>query len=157
MIRPALETETDELVTLAEGTKVFKPLELVALRELLDDLHHGTSSDAGHRAVSLERDGRPVGFAYFAPTPMTDRTWHLYWIFVAKGIQARGLGTELMRFVEAEIAAAGGRLLLVETSGLPTYDLTRRFYVKHGYEQTAHIRDFYSDGDDQIVFRKRLE
>ena len=41
MIRPALEAETDELVTLAEGTNVFKPLELVALRELLDDIHTG--------------------------------------------------------------------------------------------------------------------
>ena len=36
MIRTALEAETDELVTLAEGTNVFKPLELVALRELLE-------------------------------------------------------------------------------------------------------------------------
>ena len=49
-----------------------------------------------------------------------------------------------------------GRVLLIETSGLPTYDLTRRFYAKHGYEEAATLRDFYCDGDDQVIFRKRL-
>jgi hypothetical protein len=34
--------------------------------------------------------------------------------------------------------------------------LTRRFYRKHGYDQDAVLRDFYSDGDDMVVFRKRL-
>lgn len=155
MIRTALETETEELVRIAEGTKVFKPLELEALRELLGDFHAGNCG-LGHAAASFELDGRPAGFTYFAPTPMTAGTWHMYWIFVAKGIQARGIGTQLLRHVEAEVTGAGGRLLLIETSGLPTYELTRQFYVKHGYEQTGIIRDFYSDGDDQVIFRKRL-
>jgi len=50
----------------------------------------------------------------------------------------------------------GGRLFLIETSSLPIYDPTRRFYLKHGYEQAATIGDFYTDGDDQVIFRKRL-
>ena len=35
-------------------------------------------------------------------------------------------------------------------------ELLRRFYLKHGYEQAAVVRDFYADGDDQVIFRKRL-
>ncbi len=155
MIRAVLETETEELVRIAEGTKVFKPLELDNLCELLGEFHAGNCG-LGHDALSFELDGQPVGFTYFAPTPMTAGTWHMYWIFVTKGIQARGIGTQLLRHVEAEITEAGGRLLLIETSGLPTYELTRQFYIKHGYEQTGIIRDFYSDGDDQVIFRKRL-
>jgi len=154
MIRETLETETDELVRIADGTKVFKPLELATLRELLVDYHAGGCE--GHRALSYELDGRPVGFAYYAPTPMTAGTWHLYWIFVSKEIQSRGLGTEMLHHVETAIAAAGGRLLLIETSGLPSYVPTRKFYLKHGYEETGTIHDFYSDGDDQIIFRKRM-
>ena len=154
MIRAALEADTDELVRIADGTKVFKPLELATLRELLSDYHAGDC--VGHHAVSYELDGRPVGFAYYAPTPMTAGTWHTYWIFVDKGIQARGIGTELLKHIEAEIIGSGGRLLLIETSGLPSYIPTRKFYLKHGYEETGTIRDFYSDGDDQVIFRKRL-
>ncbi len=156
MIRAALETETEELVRIAGGTNVFKPLELDNLRELLTEFHAGNCG-LGHDALSFEVDGQPVGFTYFAPTPMTAGTWHMYWILVTKGIQARGIGTQLLQYVETEITEAGGRLLLIETSGLPTYELTRQFYIKHGYEQAGIIRDFYSDGDDQVIFRKRLQ
>lgn len=155
MIRPTLEADTEALAAMAEGTRVFKPLEIDALRGLLDYLHADGFAD-GHRGVTLERDGAPAGFAYFAPTDMTEGTWHLYWIFVGKGVQSRGLGARLLGFVEAEVAAAGGRLLLIETSSLPSYDATRKFYLKNGYEHEATIRDFYADGDDQVVFRKLL-
>jgi ribosomal protein S18 acetylase RimI-like enzyme len=155
MIRTTLQSETAVLLQIAEGTGVFKPIEIVALREVLDDYHDG-NQHAGHRALTLELDGQPVGFAYYAPTPMTDRTWHLYWIFVRKTGQARGLGSQLLKHVETDITSAGGRVFLIETSSLPSYDPTRKFYIKHDYEQAATIRDFYADGDDQVIFRKRL-
>ena len=154
MIRPTLESDTDGLVELAWGTGVFKPLELDTLRELLGDYHAGACS--GHFAVTLERGGQVIGFAYYAPTPMTESTWHLYWIAVSKDGQARGTGTELLRHVETEIARAGGRVILAETSSLPHYELTRRFYSKNDYEQEATVRDFYSPGDHQVIFRKGL-
>src|SRR5205823_1848563 len=93
---------------------------------------------------------------YYAATEMTDRTWHLYWIFIDRGTQAKGLGAKIMRHVEDEIRAAGGRVLVVETSGLPNYEPTRRFYLKLGYLHVATIPDFYADGDDVTVFWKRL-
>jgi len=58
--------------------------------------------------------------------------------------------------VDRIIRRHGGRILLIETSSLPHYDPTRRFYLKHGYGQEAVLRDFYADGDDMVVFRKRL-
>jgi ribosomal protein S18 acetylase RimI-like enzyme len=155
MIRPARPTDTDTLVAMAADTGVFKPLEVDVLRELLDDFHDGAEA-AEARAVVVEDAGRVIGFAYFAPTPMTDRTWHLYWIAVDKTVQARGTGGRLMAHVEAEVSKLGGRVLLIETSSLPSYDLTRRFYLKLGYDQEATVRDFYADGDHQVIFRKRL-
>ena len=154
MIRPTLESETDRLVAMAEQTGVFKPLEITTLRELLDDYHDGGCE--GHIAVTMEREGQAIGFAYFAPTPMTENTWHVYWIFIDPTVQARGAGTRLLHYIEAEIAKAGGRILLIETSSLPHYDLTRKFYLKNNYDQEATVRDFYSDGDHQVIFRKRF-
>ena len=122
---------------------------------MLDDYHAG-NQEAGHRSVTDEQDGRTIGFAYYAPAAMTDRTWYLYWIAVAKTIQARGIGGALLRHAEDDIRRLRGRLLLIETSSLPHYELTRRFYLKHGYEQAATLKDYYSDGDDMVVFRKPL-
>jgi GNAT superfamily N-acetyltransferase len=141
---------------IARNTGVFKPLEIEALQEVLDDFHKG-NIHAGHQAVSYEHHGTVIGFAYFVPTAMTDRTWHLYWIFVDKNTQAKGIGAKLLKHAEEHITLLGGRLFIIETSSLPVYDLTRKFYVKHNYEQAAVIGDFYSDGDSMVVFRKRLQ
>jgi GNAT superfamily N-acetyltransferase len=155
MIRPTVPEETPRLLELARGTDVFKPIEIVALREVLDD-YHAFNHQHGHHSVSFERDGRVVGFAYYALAAMTDRTWYLYWIAVEKTGQARGTGSALLRFIEDDIRRRGGRLLLIETSSLPHYDPTRRFYLKHGYERSCVLADYYADGDDLVVFRKRL-
>ena len=155
MIRPILPHDTTALVDIAEGTGVFKPAEVVALREVLDDYHREAHA-RGHHASAFERDGRPIGFVYFAPASMTDRTWYLYWIAVDKQVQAKGTGGVLLRHAEDQIRRENGRLLLVETSSLPHYELTRKFYSKQGYEVNAVVSDFYSDGDDLVIFRKRL-
>jgi ribosomal protein S18 acetylase RimI-like enzyme len=155
MIRPCQPADTEALLRLAQETGVFKPLEINTLQEVLDD-YHATNRALGHRAVCCEEDGLVLGFAYYAPAAMTDRTWYLYWIAVLKHQQARGLGTLLLRHAEDEIRAARGRLFLIETSSLPGYDPTRRFYQKHGYEQEAVLRDFYAEGDDMVIFRKRF-
>jgi RimJ/RimL family protein N-acetyltransferase len=45
----------------------------------------------------------------------------------------------------------------VETSGLPEFEATRRFYERNGYVREARIRDFYRKGEDKIVFWKRVQ
>jgi|SRR5579864_676644 len=155
MIRPTVPEETPTLVTIAQETGVFKPLEIVALREVLDDYHAKMHAE-GHRSITSERDGQVAGFAYYAPAAMTDRTWYLYWIAVDKRIHARGVGSSLLKHAEEEIRRERGRQLLIETSSLPHYEPTRMFYLKHGYEPDCVVRDFYADGDDMVVFRKRI-
>lgn len=155
MLRPTIPSDQYALIDLARGTGVFKPLEIDALEEVLND-YHATNHAHGHRSVTYENDGGVIGFAYFAPAAMTDHTWYLYWIAVDQRTQARGVGGQLLRFAEDDIRQRHGRILLIETSSLAHYELTRKFYLKHQYEQLAVIADYYADGDDMVVFRKRL-
>jgi ribosomal protein S18 acetylase RimI-like enzyme len=155
MIRPTTPADTPILLQLTEGTGVFKPHEVEALKEVLDD-YHETSHRFGHRAVTLERGSRVLGYAYYAPAAMTDRAWELWWIAVTKDTQSRGLGAELLRHAEEDVRRQNGRILFIDTSSQAHYAPTRRFYAKHGYEQAAVLKDFYGDGDDKVVFRKRL-
>ncbi len=155
MIRPTVPADTPVLLQLAEGTGVFKTHEIEALKEVLDE-YHEFNHEHGHRCVTREERGKAIGFAYYAPAAMTDRSWYLYWIAVSKTIQAKGIGRELLHHLEGEIRAAGGRVLFIETSSLPLYEKTRAFYLKNGYEQEATLRDYYADGDGMVVFRKKL-
>ncbi len=154
MIRPTVPEETPELVNLTEATGLFKPLEVEALVEVLADYFAG-NIDLGHRSITADQDGMVLGFAYYAPAAMTDGTWYLYWIAVRKDIQARGIGTELLRYVENDIGKHHhGRVLFIETGSLPHYEKTRSFYVKNGYETHALLKDYYADGDSMVVYRK---
>jgi ribosomal protein S18 acetylase RimI-like enzyme len=156
VIRPTIPGDTSTLVALAEQTAMFKPAEIKALREVLDD-YFSANQALGHQCLTSEDAGTILGFAYYAPASMTDRTWYLYWIAVSKNVQAHGVGTSLLQHLEADIRTHHqGRLLLIETSSLPHYELTRRFYLKHGYNVLAVLSDYYADKDDMVVFRKRL-
>ena len=151
MIRPTTPAEADVLVQIAADTGVFKPIEIAGLREALH------ASDAERHSIAWEEKGLVLGFAVYAVVAMTGRTWELRWLAVHKDHQGRGVGTKLLRFVEEEIRAThGGRVLFIDTGSTAAYDLTRRFYAKHGYEQHATVQDFWADGDSLVVFRKRL-
>ena len=116
-LRPSQPADSPALIALAEGTGVFKPIEIQALEEVLSD-YHARERANGHRCVTAWRGEEPIGFVYWAPAAMTDRTWHLWWIAVRRDLQSRGSGTRLLACCEAEVRAAGGRLLLIETSSL---------------------------------------
>ena len=154
MLRPALPADTDRLVQMSDATAVFKPHEIEALREVLDD-YHAINHEFGHRAMVWDESGETVGFVYFAPTAMTDRTWELWWIVVAPDRQGGGYGGRMLQEVEAEVRRVSGRILLIETSSTALYEPTRGFYDKHGYTSVAEIPDFYADGDGKVIYSKR--
>jgi len=156
MIRPTVTADTPALVELTRATGVFKPHEIVALQEVLDD-YHGENEGEGHFCVTYEDQGEILGFAYYAPASMTVCSWYLYWIAVKKDTQAKGVGGQLLGYVEDDIRARQkGSVLFIETSSLPHYELTRRFYLRKGYDQDAVLHDYYAPGDDMVVFRKAL-
>jgi ribosomal protein S18 acetylase RimI-like enzyme len=155
MIRPTTVADIPHLLKLTEGTGVFKPLEVQALNEVLVD-YFASNQANGHVAVTFEQKEDILGYTYYAPAAMTDRTWYLYWIAVTRNTQAKGIGGKLLRHAEGDIQRRGGRVLFIETSSLPHYEPTRRFYLKEGYEVSATLRDYYTDGDDMVVFRKRI-
>ena len=73
---------------MARETEAFKPIEIQALQEVLDD-YHAFNHKHGHVALTFEKDSHILGFAYYAPAAMTDRTWYLYWIAVSRETQAK--------------------------------------------------------------------
>ena len=156
MLRPTIPEDTPELTTLTAETGFFRPDEIATLHEVLDDYHAATRDGEGHLCFTLLESNHIAGFVYFTPAPMSLGAWQLWWIVVRKETQAKGLGGSMLRFVEDEIRRRRGRLLFIETSSLPIYEPTRRFYVKYEYERHAVLKDYYLPGDDMVIYRKDL-
>ncbi len=124
--------------------------------ELFDErLARGDAS--GYRfVIADDRDGRMIGWANFGPISCTLGSFDLYWIVVDPAHQGRGLGRALVREVERRAASDGGRRIYIETSSLPKYDPTRRFYLSCGYTLEATLAEFYAPGDAKQVYAKAL-
>lgn len=105
----------------------------------------------------MEQDGDHVhGYACYGPRALTIGTFDLYWIAVDPATRHNGVGRRLLAAVEDAVRKMGGRVLVVETSGLPQYEPTRAFYLATGYTLEATLKDFYNEGDDLVVFTKKL-
>ena len=155
MIRPMRPGEGDGIVTLVVAAEMFSPDEADVVRGLLDQFSAG--SDDGHVCLVDEQDEQLVGVAYYQPKEPADRVWDLTMIAVMPELQGGGRGSALLGQVEDDLRVRGQRLLVVDTSGTAQYDRTRDFYVKCGYTAVARVPDYWSDGDDLVVFVKRLQ
>ncbi|MFM2060563.1 MAG: hypothetical protein RLZZ507_233 [Cyanobacteriota bacterium] len=152
MIRLTTPDDTNAIIAVAE-TIGFQSQELDYLKKMLSDYFKDGETESFW--ITYE-EKEPVGVAYCEPERMTHQTWNLLLIAIREDLQGQGRGGKLLHYVEQTLMAHGGRMLLVETSGLPDFERTRAFYVKCGYQEEARIRDFYAAGDDKIVFRKLL-
>ncbi|MBX9883531.1 MAG: GNAT family N-acetyltransferase [Novosphingobium sp.] len=125
--------------------------------ELLPDMAEPwLSGEAPHHWLVAAEGAAVIGFAYAEPERMTEGTVNLLAIAVDPARQNGGVGKALVSELTARLAAAGNRVLLVETSSLEGYTATQAFHAALGFTREARIRDFYQDGDDKIVFWKRI-
>lgn len=151
LIRPLERGDLDRVASLVEVTDMF-PAELL---EGMTAAYFAGDSET-QRWIVAERDGSVAGVAYTVPEPLTEGTWNTLLICVDPAAHGEGIGTALMRHIEGELRGQGARVLLVETSGTPGFERTRGFYDMLGYDREARIRDYYTAGDDKIIFRKAL-
>jgi ribosomal protein S18 acetylase RimI-like enzyme len=77
-------------------------------------------------------------------------------IGVSKNVQRKGIASKMMHYIEGYLNKNLGRILIVETSSDDAQIGARNFYKKIGYEEVATIKDFWKDGEDKIIFRKRI-
>jgi ribosomal protein S18 acetylase RimI-like enzyme len=151
-----LKRDKPALIALLRGLPEFKPAEVVVAEEVIDSYLAGPAG-SGYHVLVAEANSAVAGYICYGLTPLTEGTWDVYWIAVAAGEQGRGVGGVLLAYAEDKIKEAGGRLVVIETSSQESYQKTRRFYLKHGYQAIARLPDFYAPGDDKIILQKRLE
>jgi len=150
-IRKITQNDLQKLKEVIDSNELF-PSDL--LDEMSSDFFTNESSlDVWFTA---ELQDNPIAVAYFAPERMTVGTYNLYLIAIHKEFQGKGYGKEIMNFIEQYLKELNGRILIVETSGLPEFELTRKFYDKCNYERAAVIKEFYQEREDKVIFWKKL-
>jgi D-alanine-D-alanine ligase len=145
-----------QIHAISANTSVFSQEEVECVDELWEEYRANGSERSGYYFLVEKEDGHVLGYACYGPRSLTSGTFDLYWIAVDPNSRRGGVGRKLLAASEEAVRKLGGRLLVLETSGLPTYVPTRNFYIATGYTLEATLKDFYKQGDDLVIFTKHL-
>jgi ribosomal protein S18 acetylase RimI-like enzyme len=154
-IRPAAQKDRAAIKGILIRTRAFRPAEIKCALEVFDA---GTQTrDSGYNVFVFIGDNAPLGYVCYGPTPLTEGTFDIYWIAVDPRFQHQGIGWRLLMWAEEAIAAAGGRLIILQTSSQSAYEAPRRLYRRSGYILEGTIANYYSPGDDMLIYTKSLQ
>lgn len=151
LLRPALAEDASAIFSLAQNESLFNIQDLSAVQELFNDYIQRPDHN-GYFFISALDGQQLIGFACYGPTPLTEGTFDLYWINIVDAWKGKGVGKQLIAAVVEAVRTAHGRLIVLDTSGRPDYAPTRAFYVRCGFHPTATIPDFYTPGDDLVIY-----
>lgn len=151
-IRRAQEEDRPDILATAADVGVFTSQEVACVDELLDVFLHQPENHDYTFIVTCDRTGHTVGFACYGPTALTEGTFDLYWLCVARNAQGQGIARALLGQVVEELVPQGARLLVAETSSTPAYQRARSFYEHNGFSFKTHVPDFYRPGDDLVLY-----
>ncbi len=154
-VRPLRPEDRPQLRAVLSATGVFTAEEITVASELIG-LGADEAAANGYRFAVAGDHGGAIGYACYGRAWFTDETWELYWIAVSPDRQRGRAGSQLLEAVEAAASAERARMVLVETASKASYEPARRFYESKGYTEVARVTDFYSQGDDKVIYGKTL-
>jgi GNAT superfamily N-acetyltransferase len=155
-VRPTQAADLPAIRAMCLDVSLFSPEEVATVDELLDAYFTQGAAQSGYYFLSALNNDHVAGFACYGPRAITTGTYDLYWIVTAPSAARQGVGGHLLAAIEQTVAEQHGRIIIAETSGRADYINTRHFYLKYNYVAEAQLRDFYSPGDDLVIFVRRL-
>lgn len=156
MIRKLKMEDKPKLEKILVDTQNFNEAEIDVAVELIDTYINVKDSGGYEIFVDEGENGIINGYVCIGQRPLTKSTFDLYWIAVNPKVQSKGIGSGLIKYIEDYIKNKNGKLILIETSGKPTYEKERKFYEKNLYNKITEIKDFYDEGDSLVIYGKYI-
>lgn len=156
IVRPM---ESDDVDEVTRAIRLHDTDDYEAARDVFERIEFSElpNSELGYLVGEPVDEDRPVGVCgwYSGDAEARDVYW-LGWTYVNPYFQGEGWGSELLEIVLETVAVYGGRKMFVATSSLEKYDDAVAFYERHGFEFEGRLSDYYNDGEDQLVYGRRL-
>jgi ribosomal protein S18 acetylase RimI-like enzyme len=83
-----------------------------------------------------------------------DSSYWLGWFAVREEYRRRRVGSILLRRVEKDLRSHGQRKVFVSTED--SNSVAKSFYTRNGFRTEGVIRDYYGEGEDELIMSKAL-
>lgn len=153
MIRRLRQADTGAIEKILKKIKIFSDNEIDVAMELVL-IAAANPEQKDYNIFVFEEEKKVLGYHCTGKRPLTDAVYDLYWIVSDPDIAGKGIGKRLLEHAENFVLENKGRWLIAETSSKESYSATRNFYLRNKYSIVAQINDFYSMGDNLLVFGK---
>lgn len=153
MIRELKQADVDQLEKILKKISTFNEKEVEVAMELINITAFNTEQ-SDYNIFVYDDEGKIMGYHCTGKRPLTDAVYDLYWIVADPSAGKKGIGKSLIEHAENFVKENNGRWLLAETSSKESYAATRNFYLRNKYSIVSQINDFYSIGDNLLVFGK---
>ena len=98
-----------------------------------------------------------VGTLGYQPDPWkVSSIYWLVWGYVDPSWKRRGIASRLLGLIENEIIELGCRKLYLDIGNESEHHEAIATWTNRGFIQEGYLRDYWEDGEDFLVFAKRL-
>lgn len=153
MIRSIKPSDVEGLEKLLKKIPNFNEAEVKVAMELIE-ITVNNPYQTDYNIFVYEEDGKILGYHCTGKRPLTDAVYDLYWIVADPEHSGKGIGKNLLEHAENFVKERKGRWILAETSSKESYLSTQSFYLRNNYSIISEIKDFYSVGDNLLIFGK---
>ena len=155
MIRKLKQADVLVIEKFLGKVKAFSESEVSVAMELVN-IAANNPKQTDYNVCVYQDSKKILGYYCTGKRPMTDSVYDLYWIVTNPEHPKKGIGKSLLTHAEEFVLSKNARWLLAETSSKEAYAAARNFYLRNHYSIIAEINDFYSVGDNLMVFGKYL-
>lgn len=122
-------------------------------RKYYEDFFGSPERHRGDAVLVGVSEGRVVGVVGLKSDwyEVNDIFW-VGWFYVHKDVRGQAHGARLLDRVIREAKQRGGRKLYTDTSSFAFYKGAHHRYKALGFKLEAKLKDYYEEGEDQIIY-----
>ncbi|MFH1404060.1 MAG: GNAT family N-acetyltransferase [Candidatus Altiarchaeota archaeon] len=154
VIRRLRHKDIPEIKSMMKEGNVFTDTDVKGISDMIRNYFLDPEGEE-MRTYVYKVDDAVAGFVTFGVDNGVD-AYEIYALSVHPDYQGRGIGSRLIKFAEARIREKRSRLICISTSSAQEYSPARRLYRRTGYNRVAMVKDFFSEGENKIIYCKRL-
>ncbi|MBO9597004.1 MAG: GNAT family N-acetyltransferase [Cohnella sp.] len=138
-------------------------------RHSFDDARHTPGEEAHFRElpyralrneillwVVYDPEGKVIAVSSAAENEQRTGGYSWDYIVVHRDYRKFGLASVLIAEMLAELSRRGARYLITYTCSLPEYGPIRRLFECHGFKPIGICPDYYYEGEDRLIYGRKL-
>lgn len=153
-IRKINARDRGNIYELMQQDNKFKPGELEAILHRID-LYLFDTDQRLFRVIKAEDELKElVGYAVYGPDPQAVGTYQIYNLVHSPFVKNGEILLQLLQYIENDLLKKKGRIIVCEISS--SFQNKHQFetYLKHNYNLSSVINNFYSAGEDKLILSK---